>query len=74
MYYHGTRRGGVLTRSRYVASPGTVFGACNGKSCRQMVVTGRYVMAEILLRTVAVVGIAYTVGVRMVDVEAAWRC
>ena len=30
-------------------------------------------MAEILLRTVAVVGIAYTVVFRMVDVEAAWR-
>jgi hypothetical protein len=30
-------------------------------------------MSEILLRTVAVVGIAYTVAFRMEDVEAAWR-
>ena len=30
-------------------------------------------MAEILLQTVAVMGIAYAVGFRRVDVEAAWR-
>ena len=50
---------------------GTVFGACNGKSCRQMVVVGPYWEVRDGGDTTAVVGIAYTVGFRMVDVEAA---